>query len=132
MHFSGCTLKADLDLPPVDLGLVARSGFEAPLGERSDRRLTTQWSHRVLHRVVASVIAAAGAQLLIQNAGRVVHLRGSLGQPAHVCGKQPFAHDLAPVRPPLALAQAAAHYLAIKPGEPRDLGDRLTGRSHTL
>ena len=130
VHLGGLGGETRAHLAPVDLRLLARLGLEAPLRERRRGGLGTQRAHRVPHRVVAALVAAARAQLLEQDLRREVHLRGALGEPPHVRREQRLDQRRAPIRRPLGLTQTATHGLAIEPRRARDLRHRLPFRAH--
>src|SRR5207245_1469818 len=108
----------------VDLALLPRRRFEPH--RRPLRRLLhgTQRTHDALHRLIAPAIPARPAQLLKENARRVLHLGGAGAQEARVLGEQRVRTLGARVRLPRELAENAAHCLAIELQLPGDLGLR--------
>src|SRR5437899_13050727 len=120
----GAMPDVDLRLAPVDLALLPRRRLEPH--RRPLRRLLrgTQWTHEALHRLIAPAIPARPAQLLKENARRVLHLGGAGAQEARVLGEQRVRALGARVRLPRALAENAAHCLAIELQLPGDLGLR--------
>lgn len=113
--------------PQVALGLLARSGLEATLCQTGHRSLQAQWCHCAPHDDVAALEAALRAQLLPQDARRVVHLRRPLRHPLSVFVQQ-AARRGALVRLPRRLQQAVAHRLAIEVQLTRDDRDVLASR----
>lgn len=86
-------------LTPVALGLLARAGLEAALRQTRYGRFKPQRRDRATHDHIAALEAALGAQLLPQDARRVVHLGCALGEPVPVRIEQAAACR-APVRLP--------------------------------
>lgn len=127
VHLGRHAGKAHRQLAPVDLRLLARSGLEAPLRQRRDAGGGAQWAHGQLNCLVAAAPGALAAQLMLQDARRVVNLRGARGEPLAVAVQQGQHGGLAPVRRPNLLLQAAAHGLAVQVQFTGDRRDGLTG-----
>nr|WP_318770918.1 hypothetical protein [Tepidimonas sp.] len=101
------------DLAPVALRLLARAGLKARLRQRGHRGGQAQRRHRAAHDDVAAGKPALRAQLLPQDACRVVDLGRTLGQPLAVRIQQAGRFG-APVRLPRRLTKTTAHRLAIE------------------
>lgn len=104
VHLGWLLAQGNRDLPPDDLGLVARSGFEAALCQAGKIGFGTQGPYGQLDGLVAAAKAALTTQFLMQDARGVIDLRRTLRKPGSVLIQNGGTTDLPPVRRPFALA----------------------------
>jgi len=114
VEHDGAAPEVDAGLPPVDLALLSRRRLEAH--RRALRGLLhgPQRPHEALHGLIAAVIPARLAELLEQDAGRVLDLGCPRLEVARMLGKQridPLGPD---IRLPRRLQQNPAHRLPIQ------------------
>src|SRR3989454_7190238 len=105
--------EVDPRLPPVDLALLARRGLKAHRRPLRGLLRRPQGPHEALHRLIAAAVAPRPAQLLEQDARRVLDLRRAAPQVRRVLGQQRVRALGTRVGPPRLRLENAADRLAI-------------------
>ena len=117
----GVAAVVDPRLAPVDLALLARRRLEAHRRPLCGLVHVPQGPHEALHRFIAAAVAPALAQLLEEDARRVLDLRRPALQIRQVLGEQGVGSPGPCVGLPRSPPQDAPHGLPVQPHLPGDL-----------